>query len=315
MFNREGPGLLKPKVSICIPTYNYRHYLPDALDSALIQDFTDIEVVVVDNCSDDGTPELVEAYCRRDSRIVFHRNARNFGMTANFNRAMELARGKYIKFLCADDILAKECVSRMVAVLDNGPHVALVGCRRFVFDKNKHTTGTLGYAGKNFSRSGQRVIRDCYFKGNLIGEPTAVLFRKADVVTGFDENYYQALDMEMWFRLLEAGEFVFLADILCGVREHESRGTANNLRAGRITVDKVRLFEKYSSRPYLRGTTAERIRWDARMASSVTREVAAGAAQSAEAVREAFYYPRFSKSVLTPIASVLTRIRRRTGII
>ena len=304
-----------PLVSVCIPTYNYRHYLSDALDSALAQDFTDIEIVVVDNCSDDGTPELVEAYRRRDSRIVFHRNARNLGMTANFNRAMELARGKYIKFLCADDMLAKDCVSKMVAVLEAGPDVALVGCRRTVFDRDKHPIGTLGYAKQGFSRSGQRVIRDCYFKGNLIGEPTAVLFRKADVVAGFDEHYYQALDMEMWFRLLEAGEFVFLADILCGVREHDARGTANNLRAGRITADKVRLFEKYSSRPYLGGTTAERVRWDARMASSVTREVAAGAAQSADTVRQAFYFPRFSISVLTPIASVLTRIRRRTGII
>ncbi len=304
-----------PLVSVCIPTYNYRHYLSDALDSALAQDFADIEIVVVDNCSDDGTPELVEAYSRRDSRVIFHRNSRNLGMTANFNRSMALARGKYVKFLCADDMLTKDCVGKMVAVLEADPDVTLVGCRRSVFDRNKRVIGSLGYANTPFLRSGHQVIRDCYFKGNLIGEPTAVLFRKADVVAGFDEAYYQALDMELWFRLLENGKFVFLADTLCGVREHDSRGTANNLRAGKITADKVRLFEKYASRPYLGGTTAERIRWDARMASSVTREVAAGAAESPETVKKAFYFPRFSMSVLTPIASVLTRIRRKTGII
>ena len=114
-----------PLVSICIPTYNYRHYLSDALDSALAQEFADIEIVVVDNCSDDGTPDLVEAYCRRDSRVIFHRNSRNLGMTANFNRSMALARGKYVKFLCADDILATDCVGKMVAVLEADPDVRL----------------------------------------------------------------------------------------------------------------------------------------------------------------------------------------------
>ena len=83
-----------PMVSICIPTYNYRHYLPDALDSARAQEFTDIEIVVVDNCSDDGTPELVEDYCRRDGRIVFHRNPRNLGMTANFQQVHGAGAGQ-----------------------------------------------------------------------------------------------------------------------------------------------------------------------------------------------------------------------------
>ncbi len=305
----------KPSASICIPTYNYRHYLSDALDSALDQDFADIEVVVVDNCSDDGTPDLMEEYCRRDSRVVFHRNSRNLGMTANFNRSMELARGEYVKFLCADDILAKDCVSKMVDVLEARPDVTLVGCRRFVFGNERRETGTLGYANEPFSRSGQQVIRDCYFKGNLIGEPTAVMFRKSDIVAGFDENYYQALDMEFWFRLLEKGSFVFLAESLCSVREHGSRGTANNLRAGKVTADKMRLFEHYARRPYLHGSMAERVRWDARMASSVTREAAAGGGENAEAVRKAFYFPRFSSSILIPLACVLTKIRRRTGII
>src|SRR5258708_31495373 len=152
-----------PLVSICIPTYNYRHYLSDALDSALAQEFADIEIVVVDNCSDDGTPELVETYCRRDNRVVFHRNSRNLGMTANFNRSMELARGKYIKFLCADDVLTMDCVGKMVGVLEAHPDVTLVGCRRSVFDQDNRMIGTRAYANRPFSRSGQQVIRDCYF--------------------------------------------------------------------------------------------------------------------------------------------------------
>ena len=302
-------------VSICIPTYNYCGYLPYALDSALAQSRRDIEVVVVDDNSTDGSVALVKEYARQDDRVLLYENPQRLGLTRNFNQSLRLARGKYVKFLCADDVLDEQCVERMVVAFEAEPDAMLVGCGRYFFNDDKRVIGERGYGKKNQVVNGRRAIRKCFFSGNLIGEPTAVLFRKADVGAGFDEAYYQALDMELWFRLLEKGSLVFLADTLCGVREHVSRGTANNLRAGKITADKVRLFEQYASRPYLSGTTAERIRWDARMASSVTREVAAGAAVRTEALKKSFYFPRLSSSVLTPVASVLTRIRRRTGII
>jgi glycosyltransferase involved in cell wall biosynthesis len=302
---------ISPSVSICIPTYNYRRYLANALDSALAQDFGDMEILVVDNCSDDGTPELVEDYCRRDSRIVFHRNPRNLGMTANFNRALDLAQGKYVKFLCADDILERNCVGIMVDVLESNRDVTLVGCRRAIFEDDKRTVRVLGYADKSFSRSGRQVIRECYFRGNLIGEPTAVLFRKSDSGAGFDERYHHALDMELWFRLLENGRFAFLDNILCRVRKHDSMGTSKNLRTARVTADKVRLFEQYGSRSFMHGTVAECVRWDARMASSFALELAAGATESAEVAKKALYFPKLSSAILVPLASALTNARRR----
>ena len=315
MLPNKVMTLAVPSVSICIPSYNYYRYLACALDSALAQSWKDVEILVVDDRSEDGSVALVREYAERDPRVVLYENPQRLGLTQNFNQCLRLARGKYIKFLCADDVLDGQCVERMVAAIEAESDAVLVGCRRYFFNDEMRVIGERGYARKNQIVSGQRAIHKCFFSGNVIGEPTAVLFRKADAIAGFDETYYQALDMELWFRLLEKGSLVYLAGTLCGVREHDSRGTANNLRAGKITADKVRLFEKYASRPYLGGTTAERIRWDARMASSVTREVAAGAAESPEAVKKAFYFPRFSMSVLTPIASVLTRIRRKTGII
>ncbi len=304
-----------PSVSICVPTFNYCRYLPYALDSALAQSWKDIEVLVVDDRSEDASVALVEEYVKRDARVVLHQNPQRLGLTQNFNRCLRLARGNYVKFLCADDVLDEQCVERMVVAFEAEPDAALVGCRRFFFNDEKLVIGKRGYGRKNKIVSGQRAIQKCFFSGNLIGEPTAVLFRKSDVGAGFKEEYFQALDMDLWFRLLEKGSFVFLADTLCGVREHGSRGTANNVRAGRITADKVRLFEQYANRPYLRGSITERVRWDARLASSVTRQVAAGAEESAKAVEKAFYFPRFSSSVLIPLAAVLTKFRRRTGII
>jgi glycosyltransferase involved in cell wall biosynthesis len=297
-----------PLASILVPTYNYRRYLPEALESALRQSATDIEIVVVDNCSEDGTRELLEEYARRDPRIVAHRNDANLGMVANFNRCIELARGTYLKFLCADDVLEPACVERLVAAIEASPGIALAGCARRYFRDDGAGAGTRGYAAPGVL-PGEAAIRDCFFRGNLIGEPTAVLFRRSEARGGFDAAYRQAFDMELWFRLLEGGGFAYVEAPLCAIREHGSSGTAENLKAGNVTEDKVRLFRRYAGRPWLRGSPWERLRWDARMASSVARESAAGATRNHRDVPDAVYYPGLFRAATLPLARTLTALR------
>lgn len=298
-----------PLVSVCIPTYNYRRFLPDALDSALAQTHRDIEVLVVDNCSEDGTMELLGEYARRDARIVPQRNSANLGMTANFNRCIELARGKYVKLLCADDVLAPDCVGKLLAMMEERPDVRLAGSARYYFREPGRPIRTLAYASARSVVSGSAVIRECFYRGNLIGEPTAVMFRRVDAMPGFDPAYRQAFDMELWFRVLAQGSFAFVAEPLCGIREHAGSGTAENLRSGRVTGDKVRLFEQYAGLPSLRGNLLEQIRWDGRMASSVAREAAAGSPPGAAEVLGAVFHPALFRFALLPIAKAVTALR------
>lgn len=298
-----------PLISICIPTYNYRRFLPDALESALAQTVRDVEVLVVDNHSDDGTMELLGEYVRRDARVVVHRNAANLGMTANFNRCIELARGKYVKMLCADDVLAADCVEKLVAAMARRGDVRLAGCARYYFFEPGVPVRTARYAPRHALVSGNEVIRECFFRGNLIGEPTAVLFRRSDAVRGFSAEYRQAFDMELWFRLLTEGGFAFCPETLCGIREHAGSGTADNLRSGKVTQDKIRLFGEYARRPYLHGSLMERLRWDSRMASSVAREAAAGSLRAGAEVLGAVYHPALFRLATLPLARVVTAVR------
>lgn len=298
-----------PLVSICIPTYNYGRFLPDALESALGQTLRDIEILAVDNHSDDGTIELLGEFARRDARVVVHRNAANLGMTANFNRCIELARGKYVKLLCADDLLSADCVEKLVAAMEERHDTRLAGCARYYFREPGKPIRTLAYASGRRAVPGATAIRECFFKGNLIGEPTAVMFRRADATVGFNPAYRQAFDMELWFRLLTEGWFVFLPEPLCGIREHLSSGTADNLRAGKVTEDKVRLFAEYARRPYLRGSLLERLRWDSRMGSSVAREAAAGSTREGADVLSAVYHPALFRLATLPLARVVAAVR------
>lgn len=298
-----------PAVSICIPTFNYRRYLSDALTSSLNQTFRDIEVLVVDNCSDDGSMELIEEFARRDPRVVPHRNERNIGMAGNFNRCLELARGRYIKFLCADDVLEPGCVEALVSSMEARADVRLAACTRHYFGEAGRTGKKIGYSSRNATLAGAQVLRDCFYKGNLIGEPTAVMFRRADAAAGFDGSYLQIFDMEYWLRLLEEGWFSFVSEPLCGIRQHPDTGSTGNLRAGKVSHDKVRLFGVYADTLSPLSSLPERLLWDARMASSITQESAAGAQRSASDVLHAVYHPFLFKTLMLPAARVATALR------
>jgi glycosyltransferase involved in cell wall biosynthesis len=109
---------MSPKVSVCIPVRNGGDFLPLAVDSVLQQSFDDYELIIVDNCSTDGTVKWIEEKASTAPKIHFYQNATNIGLVGNFNACLGYARGEYIKFLCADDLLLPESVQRMSDALD-----------------------------------------------------------------------------------------------------------------------------------------------------------------------------------------------------
>jgi glycosyltransferase involved in cell wall biosynthesis len=92
-------------------TCNHAKYVEEAVDSALAQTHSNLELVVVDDASDDGTPEILAAYS--DPRVRLFKNPRRLGQADNRNRAVDLSRGELIKFLDDDDVLDPTCVSRL----------------------------------------------------------------------------------------------------------------------------------------------------------------------------------------------------------
>lgn len=242
---------MQPKISICIPSYNYAHFIADAIESALSQTFSDYELLVIDNCSTDNTGEVVLRYLQEGRNIKYIRNETNLGLIGNLNRCIELASGTYIKILCADDLLEASCLEKMVRVLEADPKVSLVASGRQLVDRSLNKLGQLSYADRAELLPGAEVIGKCLFVGNLIGEPTAVLFRKKDAIGGFDPRYRQLVDLEMWFRLLEQGDFAFVPEPLCLVRQHEGQGTTTNIKEFVYVDDQFRLFDDYADKAYL----------------------------------------------------------------
>lgn len=108
-----------PKVSIMIPTYNRAHFLGEAIESALMQDYPNLEVIVSDNASTDGTCECIKKYLP-DPRFRYFRNDENQGSSANYERLLyQYATGEYGKYLTDDDLLIdREHISKAVRIIE-----------------------------------------------------------------------------------------------------------------------------------------------------------------------------------------------------
>lgn len=113
-----------PLVSVIIPVRNYERYIAAAIESVLAQKLTDYELIIVDDCSTDQTPEIVARYVD-GGRIRLVRNETNLGQFPAHNRGAGLARGKYLKFLHGDDIMYPHCLEMMVALMEAFPDAGL----------------------------------------------------------------------------------------------------------------------------------------------------------------------------------------------
>ena len=241
-------------VSICIPTYNGSAFLRQCLDSALAQVDVDLEVVVLDDASQDGTGEIVQEYAQHDRRVRFHRNSENLGSVGNRNRCIELARGEWIKPLFQDNYLAPDCVASMLRCLRPGILLGVVK-RNNIFEAEVPVDCRQGYERYVSEhtlprRFGNRAVitPDAfaahvahYPVSNCIGEPTATLIhRSAFEQFGFFNPYLiQLSDWEYAARVAVHTGLCYLDEPLATIRIHWNSATARNYAHRRYRADVI----------------------------------------------------------------------------
>jgi glycosyltransferase involved in cell wall biosynthesis len=126
-----------PLVSIGVPVYNAERHLARTLDSLLAQTYANLELIVSDNASTDGTQAICEAYARRDSRVRFIRQPRNLGAVANWNAVAREARGEYFKWASASDVCAPTFLEACVGAMRADPGVVLCYGRTQLVDEDE----------------------------------------------------------------------------------------------------------------------------------------------------------------------------------
>ena len=213
-----------PRVSVCVPAYQSEQHLQETLDSVWSQDFEDFELVVVDDGSRDATPAIIAA--QTDPRLRAFRHEPNQGQARTVGEAVGRARGEFIKFLDADDLLHRDSLSTLVAALDANPGASFAFSPREIFTENPDSAemqewiADLGNLHGNFPQLREvndgrvllRALLGANLPGNWIAEPAGVMARRADVlaVGGYNRRLRQNNDIDVWLRLMARGDVVFI---------------------------------------------------------------------------------------------------------
>lgn len=111
-------------VSVIIPVYNASKYIGETIESALKQTYKDIEIVLVDDCSRDNSRKIIEGYMKSHKNIVYHFLEKNSGAAVARNKALDLAKGRYIAFLDSDDLWYPEKIHKQIDFMRNNDDIA-----------------------------------------------------------------------------------------------------------------------------------------------------------------------------------------------
>jgi len=138
-----------------------------------------------------------------------------------------------VKYLFGDDLLCSpQALGRLVALLDADPRIVLAASARRIIDEHSRPVDVWNEFRAARRWAGTAVIGRCLEENyNLIGEPSAVLFRRAAASRGFNPQWRQLVDLEMWLDLLLQGDFAYDPEPLCAFRRHEQQQTVVNRRA------------------------------------------------------------------------------------
>ena len=247
-------------MSVCLPLFNGAEFLLDALLSLEHQTYKDLEVLVSDDGSTDESVNIYNNFVKSSSlEMRFYQNS-GLGIAGNCNFLANKANGDYLKFLFQDDILEPNCLEKFINSVNHYNDVSLAFSDRAILLESRSNqecqnifNGCRDLANKWSNilefQSGKTLLEDPnLLKGpiNKIGEPSnTFISRKAFIGSGgFDSQFSQLLDVDLWFRLMISGNIVYINEKLSKFRIHDSQQSIFNLKQNRIHSDFLKLFSK-----------------------------------------------------------------------
>ena len=204
-----------PLVSIAICTYNGAKYIGPLLQSITGQSYNNLEIVIVDDCSQDGTFDVLNIFRETDQRIRLYRNEKNLGYLKNFEKAIDLSTGEYIALCDQDDIWVKDKISIMVGEIKD--NILIYHNSDFIDDEGE-LIGTETIATKRILYNGPSCL-PLLFSNCIHGH--AVLFSKKlkDYIFPFDSRFTH--DWWIGYVAFNTGSVKYIDKVLVHYRQHE----------------------------------------------------------------------------------------------
>ncbi|HVE69851.1 MAG TPA: glycosyltransferase [Thermoanaerobaculia bacterium] len=220
-----------PRVTVLLAVCNGEPHLGDSIRSILGQTLRDLELLVVDDASSDGSAATLASF--RDPRLRVVRNEENLGLTRSLNRGLALTGSEYVARLDADDLSFPERLERQVAFLDANPEVGVVGAQGIPIDVRGRRLSRVGWWHREWRRPAGGAAFDWYRMFDTPFIHSSVMFRRAlvrDELGGYDESFLLSQDAELWMRAARRTRMANLDAPLVAMRIRPSSLTADPAR-------------------------------------------------------------------------------------
>ncbi len=268
---------MKPLVSIIILAYNHEKYIGDCLESFIAQSYKNLEMMIIDDCSEDKTYSIIESY-KEKMEAVFNsvkiqRNMQNLGAVKSLNSMLKIAQGVYVKYFDGDDMILENSLEIMVDTLQKNSQIAMVHGNVCFCSQDEH------YPLKNYKINTEKKQTDdrvdCNFQTLLeydyILSPT-VLFRNEIIkkIGVFDEKIVAA-DWDYWLRIAHDNKFKYIPEELVAYRilphsmSHFTKDEEGRKRFRQMFQSQESTIIKYKE--------DEKVKWDKVMRSFITRNL------------------------------------------
>ena len=207
-----------PAVSVIMPVYNGEKYVAEAIESVLGQTFSDFELIIVDDGSQDRTAAIIRSYAARDDRICCVMLERNIGEAGARNRGLEQATGEYVTSSDSDDVSLPERLEKQVDFLRANPAIGAVGTEALFVDENLKPWGVYGVA-----QTHARIAYDLQMGPCIVGASIMMRREIVEACGGYDESMTRSPDIELVARLIPRTRLANLPEPLYLYRQHEGQ--------------------------------------------------------------------------------------------
>lgn len=219
-----------PQVSIILPVYNGERYIREALESIRNQTFTDWELIIVNDCSTDGTSSIIQEYAKWDGRIRIMDNDRNRKLPCSLNKGFSAAKGKFLTWTSDDNIYLPGAVEAMYRFLKENEESVMVCADMEYIDDNGNVTRTAKpYDDKNICLS--NLVGGCFMYRRVVWKE----------VGKYDEDMFLVEDYDYWLRIKKRyGRIDHISVVLYRYREHHNSLSDKKQKEVRMQLTKLR---------------------------------------------------------------------------
>ena len=192
-----------PAISVVLPAFNCEEYIGKAIESVLQQTFTDFEFIIINDGSTDNTELAILAFA--DQRIVYLKNPQNKGLVYSLNRAIDLANGKYIARMDADDICKMERLAKQTDYLDQNENITVLATTIDFINESEQKTGIWELDRRTVTA--EQIKKQMPYE-NCIAHPSIMIRSEILKNLKYDPRQVNIEDYDLWLRLLSRGHLI-----------------------------------------------------------------------------------------------------------